>query len=86
MKTHNCEPTLTDSQVLEFCKSGILRLERVVPDEINRRVYDYLGEHPIREPSELLTDEPWFVENVILNPEAAGRTAPRTHHTKQCRP
>ncbi len=72
MKTHNCEPTLTDSQVLEFCKAGILRLERVVPDEINRRVYEYLDEHPIREPSELLTDEPWFVENVILNPEAAG--------------
>ena len=41
---HTCdgEPTLTDSQVLEFCREGHLLLRGVVPDEINRRTCDYL--------------------------------------------
>tara|TARA_B100000949_G_scaffold206193_1_gene196759 strand:- start:17 stop:952 length:936 start_codon:yes stop_codon:yes gene_type:complete len=41
-RTFDCEPTLTDSQVLEFCKQGFLQLEGVVPDEINQRTCDYL--------------------------------------------
>ena len=46
---HTCdgEPTLTDSQVLEFCREGHLLLRGVVPDGINRRTCDYLeGEIP----------------------------------------
>ena len=41
---HTCdgEPSLTDSQVLEFCREGHLLLKGVVPDEINRRTCDYL--------------------------------------------
>ena len=41
---HTCdgEPTLTDSQVLEFCREGYLLLRGAVPDEINRRACDYL--------------------------------------------
>ena len=41
---HTCdgEPTLTDSQVLDFCREGHLLLKGVVPDEINRRTCDYL--------------------------------------------
>ena len=27
MKTYDCEPTLTDSQVVEFCTNGYLMLE-----------------------------------------------------------
>ncbi len=64
----NREPTLTDSQVVEFCKQGFLMLEGVVPDDINRRAFDFIEEHghvPIRE-------EDWFVEQVLLNEEAAG--------------
>ena len=30
-KTHDCPPTLTDRQVLDFCKNGYLMLEAVVP-------------------------------------------------------
>ena len=26
MRTHDCEPTLNDSEVLEFCKQGFLLL------------------------------------------------------------
>ena len=71
MRTHTCRPTLTDSQVLEFCKQGYLLLEGVVPDEINRRTISYLDKHPSHEPTEILTED-WFVDNVILNPQAAG--------------
>ena len=66
--THDCAPTLTDSQVLEFCKKGFLILDGVVPDEINRRVCEYCDEHDGAVPSE----EDWYIENVTLNPQAAG--------------
>ena len=41
-RTFDCEPTLTDSQVVEFCREGYLLLRGVVPDEINQRACDYL--------------------------------------------
>ena len=71
MRTHSCRPTLTDSQVLEFCKQGYLLLEGVVPDEINRRTISFLDKYPSHEPTEILTED-WFVDNVILNPQASG--------------
>ena len=69
--THDCPPTLTDTQVLDFCQKGFVLLESVVPDEINRRVYEFLDEHPENDPSCILREE-WFVKQVICNPEAAG--------------
>jgi hypothetical protein len=71
MRTHQCEPTLTDTQVLEFCKKGFLMLEGVVSDDINRRALEYLKDNPQGEPTEILQED-WFVEGVILNPQAAG--------------
>ena len=41
-RSFDCEPTLNDSQVLEFCRDGHLLLPGVVPDEINQRTCDYL--------------------------------------------
>lgn len=41
-RTFDCGPTLTDSQVLQFCRDGYLLLEGVVPDEINQRTCEYL--------------------------------------------
>jgi sarcosine oxidase delta subunit len=41
-RTFDCEPTLTDSQVLQFCREGYLILKGIVPNEINRRTCDYL--------------------------------------------
>jgi hypothetical protein len=38
----DCQPTLNDTQVLNFCRQGYLMLEGVVPDHINRRTCDYL--------------------------------------------
>lgn len=70
MRLHDCEPTLTDSQVLEFCKRGFLMLEAVVGDDVNRRTVEYL-ETGDREPSDILRQD-WFLNGVILQREAAG--------------
>ena len=68
MNRHECEPTLTDTQVLEFCRDGFLMFKGVVPDEINQRVFDYCDKHDGRVPA----GEDWYIENVTLNPQAAG--------------
>ena len=70
MKTHECEPTLNDTDVIEFCKKGFLLLEGVVSDELNRRTLEFVDQRP-RMPTEIL-DESWFVDGVILQPDAAG--------------
>ncbi len=44
--THDCKPTLSDTEVLEFLKNGYLRLEGVVPDDINQRVLKYCDANP----------------------------------------
>ena len=44
---YDCEPTLTDQQVIEFCQKGFIILEGVVSDEVNRRVSDFLDEHSL---------------------------------------
>jgi hypothetical protein len=41
-RTFDCEPTLTDSQVLQFCKDGFLLLEGVVPNDTNERSCEWL--------------------------------------------
>ncbi len=72
MRIHDCAPSLTDTQVLDFCKAGFLMLPAVVPDEVNRRATEWCNErNTSHEPSDLL-EEPWFVEGVLLNPAAAG--------------
>ena len=68
---YDCEPTLTDQQVIEFCKNGFMMLEAVVPDDINRRTTEFVDRYPEIEPIEIL-DEEWFVDHVIKNPQAAG--------------
>ncbi len=70
-RTHSCRPGLKDSQVLDFCKNGFLVLEGVVPDNINRRTVEFLDQYPSHEPSEILSED-WFIDNVILNDQAAG--------------
>ena len=69
--TYECEPTLSDTQVLEFCKRGYLVLEGVVEEDINSRTIKFLDSRPSSEPTEIL-QETWFLEGVIENPAAAG--------------
>lgn len=70
-RTFDCEPTLTDTQMLEFCKQGYLILKGVVPEEINRRAFEYLDAHPSGEPSTIILED-WFIQNVLLQPQVAG--------------
>ena len=68
---HDSKATLTDSQVLEFCKNGYLLLEGVVADDVNRMTREYLEDDSYYEPTGILEQE-WFRDGVILNREAAG--------------
>ena len=49
---YDCEATLNDQEVLEFCRKGYLLLEGVVEDEINQRMMDFVDEHPEHQPLE----------------------------------
>ena len=71
IQRYDCKATLTDQQVLDFCRNGFLILEGVVSEAINQRVTDYLDVNPSDEPVEIL-DQGWFVDAVIKNPQAAG--------------
>ena len=70
-KTFDCTATLTDSQVLEFCKTGYLLLESVVPEEVNRLSVEYCDQDEYYEPTGILAQD-WFNEGVVCNPAAAG--------------
>ena len=59
-RTFDCEPSLTDTEVLEFCKRGFLLLEGIIDDETNRRALDYLEARRAPQPAFLppgLTEE-----------------------------
>ncbi len=68
---YDCEPTLTDQQVIEFCKNGFTMLEAVVPDEVNRRTTEFVDRNPEIEPTAIMNEE-WFDDHVTKNPLAAG--------------
>ena len=70
-KTRDCEPTLTDSDVLDFCRNGYLLLEGVVDEDVNRRTLEFVADDTYYEPTSIL-DEDWFMEGVVMNSEAAG--------------
>lgn len=71
LERYDCEPTLTDQQVLDFCRNGFLILEDVVPDAVNDRVISFMDDHESAEPVEIL-EEGWFVDAVVKNPAGAG--------------
>ena len=66
-RTYDCSPTLTDTEVFAFCKTGYLMLEGVVADAINQRTTEYIEENG----HHLLLKEDWFIEAVFQNPAAA---------------
>jgi len=73
--TYDCKPTLSDSQVLEFCKQGYLMLPAVVPDDINRRTIEWLDAFHASgkgRQTHALLEEDWFVQHVVRNSEASG--------------
>ena len=52
-RTFDTKPTLTDTQVLEFCKQGYIILDGVVPKEINEKVSKYLAKKIPPKPSKI---------------------------------
>lgn len=68
MPYFDCTPTMTDTQVVEFCRRGYLLFEGVVPDEINQRAVAYCDENNGAAPGH----EDWYVDNVTLNPQVVG--------------
>ena len=58
-RTFDCDPTLNDSQVLEFCREGYLMLPGAVPDEINERTCQYLNR-------EIPVNPSWMPEGLTI--------------------
>ena len=78
MRIPDLAPTLSDTQMLDFCRQGFLVLESVVADEINERVSEFIGRQPYAGgdggafEDEGLLEQAWFVEHVLLNPAVTG--------------
>lgn len=71
-KKVDCPPTLTDQEVIDFCRNGYLMLKGVVSDDINRKVLNFLETvDSTYEPTPIMQQD-WFVDSVLLNPQAAG--------------
>ena len=71
-KLVDCPPTLTDQNVIDFCRNGYLMLPGVVPDEINRNVVEYLDkEDGTYEPTPIM-EQDWFIDGVLMNSQAKG--------------
>ncbi len=64
------KPTLTDDDVLQFCKTGFLVLEGVIPDSTNEWVFDYLDREDA--PQSALVKDERFIAEVFLHPRVAG--------------
>ena len=67
-QTFDCAPTMSDREVLAFCRDGYLMLEGVVPADVNDRVTLYCDEHGGEAP----VHEGWYLQGVTLNPILAG--------------
>lgn len=69
---NDIKPTMSDYDVLDFCKKGLFVLEGVIPDRTNRWVSEYLDQDG--NDSQTLLGEERFIEEVLLYPEVAGVT------------
>ena len=82
MATYDCEPTMTDTEVMEFCKQGLLVLEAILPAGTNQRTLEFLDAFYATQPPDLpkrtatiptdLFSLDWFWDNVILHPQVTG--------------
>ncbi len=68
MDLSTVQHTLTDAEVLSFCKNGYLMYKAVVSGDINKWVTEFLEDN---DPTCLLKEDR-FTEHVLLNPEAGG--------------
>ena len=71
MLTRDCPATLTDTEVLEFCKQGYMMFPGVISEEINQRTLEYLQGNSSHEPTALIELD-WFQRQVLMHPTVAG--------------
>lgn len=71
MKLFDCNPTMTDREVLKWCRDGYVILPEVVPTEVNERVVDYAERRPGNLGADLLGAD-WYEKSVTLNPTLVG--------------
>ncbi len=73
MQTHDCPPTLTDRDVIRFCRDGYLESPSAVDRAVTDRVLAWLAEHGdhLGDAWPLL-DEDWFIDGFVLNGPAVG--------------
>ena len=69
--TYDCNPTLSDQEIFEFCLKGYLLLEGVVENEVNQRMMAFVKAHSGPQPLQLFSED-WFVDGVFKNPQATG--------------
>ena len=62
----DCNRSLNDRRVVDFCRNGYLKFDGVVPDDVNRRVVEFLDRPDSPRPDEILKGD-WFVDAVINN-------------------
>ena len=82
MDTYDCEPTMSDTQVMEFCRQGFLVLEGIVPPKVDSKTLESLDAFYATQPEDLpdrtasiptdLLAESWFMNHVILHPQVRG--------------
>lgn len=68
MNRYNCDPTMSDREVLSFCRDGYLMLPAVVEPDVNDAVMEFCDRGGTEGPS----DEAWYRDNVTLNPTLMG--------------
>ncbi len=73
MVKKECEPTLTDQQIIQFCRDGYMEFPGAVSKDITDRALDYVAENPdyAMQPVPLL-NESWFTDGLIFAPVVAG--------------
>ena len=64
------KPSMSDEEVIDFCKKGFLVLEEVIAESTNRWVTEYLDQENAS--PDWLVREERFIEEVLLHPEVAG--------------
>ena len=78
MARHDCKPTLTDQQVIEFCRQGYLELPAVVAPQVCAKIREYFHEQESRgdmaemSNADALLKEDWFVQGMVLCPPVIG--------------
>ena len=82
MTTYDCEPSLSDIDVSDFCVREFTILDSIVPPVINTRTLNYLEDYYAKQEPKIweqtatlstaIFTEEWFKDNVTLHPLVAG--------------